>query len=101
MFAAGKSPKPKKAKPKGRTDEELFGNTDDIFGGIPSKPKQAKAKKTKKKAKGDSGEAAAATNDTGETVEDTLYIFLPQHPLTNHNVHISAYSTAHLVVHVP
>lgn len=40
--------KPKKAKAKGRSDEDLFGNTDDIFGDIPTKPKTAKGKKKKK-----------------------------------------------------
>ena len=45
-------PKKKKAKKGGRTDEELFGNTDDIFGEIPDsvatkKPKKKKAAATK------------------------------------------------------
>ena len=54
MFAEDKSPKQKRSKPKNRTDEELFGNTDDIFGDVPSKQKQPKSKKTKKKLKPDS-----------------------------------------------
>ena len=67
----GQKQKAKKAKPKGRTDEELFGNTDDIFGGIPSKPKAAKAKKTKKKAKTEAGEGATAAvgDQIGEDVK--------------------------------
>ena len=44
-----KKPKSKKKKAKGRPDEDLFGNTDDIFGDIPApKPKAPKGKKKKK-----------------------------------------------------
>ena len=47
MFAESK-----KTKSKGRPDEDLFGNTDDIFGDIPeSKPKVSKTKKKKKTTK--------------------------------------------------
>ena len=56
--------KPKTAKHKGRTDEELFGNTNDIFGDIPA----AKPKATKKKKK-----AVTATDDKGkEDVDGTV-----------------------------
>ncbi len=56
LFASKQSSKRvKPIKQKGKGDEDLFGNTDDIFGDIPaSKPKAAgtKGKKGKKKAKG-------------------------------------------------
>ena len=43
--------KKRKVPSKGRTDEELFGNHDDIFGGLPEpKAKSPKVKKKKKKA---------------------------------------------------
>ena len=67
------APKPKKAKTvkkkkkaKGPTDEQLFGNTDDVFGGVPEgKPKATKTKK-KKKSSGEAvreGEGGAATGE--------------------------------------
>ena len=55
MFAEDKKKKVKTTKTikkaKGRADEDLFGNTDDIFGDLPaSKPKGVtKGKKSKKK----------------------------------------------------
>ena len=62
---AGK--KKKKAVAKGRTDEELFGNTDDIFGDLPeAKPKSPKVKKKKKKV-----ESAAVAPPTGEGEGET------------------------------
>ena len=44
------SKKEKSKKPKGRSDEEAFGNTDEIFGDLPAaaKTKSPKAKKKKK-----------------------------------------------------
>lgn len=51
MFAENKKTSVKK-KTVGRPDEDLFGDTNDIFGDIPeSKPKAAKAKKKKKTTK--------------------------------------------------
>ena len=54
IFAVEGAAKPKKKKStkktKGRTDDELLGNTDDIFGDIPaSTGKSPKTKKKKKK----------------------------------------------------
>ena len=67
MTAAGETPKEnkevekKKKKAtkkvtKGRTDEEIFGNTDDIFGDVPdAQPKKTTKKKKKKTAAGTEG----------------------------------------------
>lgn len=52
-----------KTKKKGRTDDELFGNTDDIFGDIPVKAKSPKVKRGKKKGVTKSG---GASGDTGQ-----------------------------------
>lgn len=48
-------------KHKERTDEELFGNTDDIFGDLPANPKSPKPKKKKK-----ASEAAGTSRGGGE-----------------------------------
>lgn len=45
---------------KGRSDEDLFGNTDDIFGETPDQSKAAKPKKKKKKADAAGGDDGAA-----------------------------------------
>ena len=67
LFSEDKKSAAKK-KTKGRPDEDLFGNTDDIFGDIPaSKPKVTKTKKKKKtttktaEAKEEGGEGVATT----------------------------------------
>lgn len=53
MFASKQSSKRvKPIKQKGKGDEDLFGNTDDIFGDIPASKPKAAGKKGKKKAKG-------------------------------------------------
>ena len=50
--------KKKKTVNKGPTDDQLFGNTDDIFGNVPeAKPKSTKIKKKKKKSGQSVGEA--------------------------------------------
>ena len=63
-----KSTKKKKKVPsKGRTDEELFGNHDDIFGGLPeAKAKSPKVKKKKKKT--ESGAVGAEGGGEGGAV---------------------------------
>ena len=70
---ADEEPKKKKSpkkKPKGRTDEELFGNTDDIFGDIPpSTGKSPKTKKKKKKTAAASGEGGALDTPDGGATE--------------------------------
>lgn len=43
-------------KVKGRSDEDLFGNTDDIFGDTPDQSTAAKPKKKKKKANAADGD---------------------------------------------
>ena len=61
--AEPKKKKSTKKKTKGRTDDELFGNTDDIFGDIPAPTgKSPKTKKKKKKttAAAPSGEGGGA-----------------------------------------
>ena len=54
----------KKKKKKGPTDEQLFGDTDHIFGDVPeAKPKAVKTKKKKKKPSGEGaveGDSATA-----------------------------------------
>ena len=64
-----KKKKSTKKKTKGRTDEELFGNTDDIFGDIPATTgKSPKAKKKKKKtAAASGGGGASEAAEKGET----------------------------------
>ena len=66
-------PKKKKAtkkKTKGRTDDELFGNTDDIFGDIPaSTGKSPKTKKKKKKTAAISGEGGGAAGGASEATD--------------------------------
>ena len=58
--------KKKKSANKGPTDEQLFGNTDDIFGGISeAKPKTPKSKK-KKKTSGETAVDGNTAPDTGE-----------------------------------
>lgn len=54
-----KKPTKKSAKFSGPSDAELFGDTGDIFAGVPSKPKATK-KTTKKKKKTVQKEAAPA-----------------------------------------
>lgn len=56
--------KPKTARHKGRTDDELFGNTDDVFGDIPA----AKPKAGKKKKKITSAAAGKAKEDVDGAV---------------------------------
>ena len=66
--------KEKTKKPKGRTDEELFGNTDDIFGDLPpaATTKNPKTKKKKKKTVEQSVTAATAVMD-GATEESKSF----------------------------
>ena len=66
--------KEKTKKPKGRTDEELFGNTDDIFGDLPpaATTKSPKTKKKKKKTVEQSVTAATAVTD-GATEESKSF----------------------------
>lgn len=53
-------------KDKGRTDEELFGNTDDIFASVPDNiPKKTTTKKKKKKTATSTAAAAAAAGGGG------------------------------------
>ena len=53
-------------KAKGRPDEDLFGNTDDIFGAVPDEqPISAKPKKKKKKVEATGGDVGGATPDKG------------------------------------
>ena len=72
-----KKAKPKTAKHKERTDEELFGNTNDIFGDIPSaKPKATKKKKKKKAASAADGKGkedvdGAATTGAAEKADES------------------------------
>ena len=83
MFPSDDKKKAKKVVKKKKptvTDEDLFGNTDDIFGNVPkdaSKPATGKATKAKtgkgkKKKKASSAKAAAAevTGTTTELVSD-------------------------------
>jgi hypothetical protein len=62
----------KKVVNKGPTDEQLFGNTDDIFGDVPEgtqkspKVKKKKKKKTEAVSVGADGAVDTATGDTGE-----------------------------------
>ena len=56
-------------KAKGRPDEDLFGNTDDIFGDVPDQSTAAKPKKKKKKAEAISGDAAAGGATADVTTE--------------------------------
>lgn len=60
--------KKKSKKPKGRTDEDLFGNTDDIFGDLPAaaKTKSPKTKKKKKKVEQSTTAATAAPEGAAE-----------------------------------
>ena len=57
--AKKKMKKPRKTK--GRPDEDLFGNTDDIFAGLPDAEPKRTAKKKKKKKTTTEAEAATAT----------------------------------------
>ena len=62
-----------KKKTKGRTDDELFGNTDDIFGDIPaSTGKSPKTKKKKKKTAAASGEGGGAGGGASEPTDGHL-----------------------------
>ena len=64
--------KEKSKKAKGRPDEDLFGNTDDIFGDIPAaKPKSPKPKKKKKKVEQSAATASAVVVTAGD-VEQAL-----------------------------
>lgn len=66
-----KKTKKAKGKAKVRPDEDLFGDTDDIFGGIETKPKSPKTVKKKKKttaaAKGSEEKEGGATNEAPPT----------------------------------
>jgi hypothetical protein len=61
--------KKKKSANKGPTDEQLFGNTDDIFGGIPEAKQTTPKTKKKKKASGEAAVVGDTHADTGETEE--------------------------------
>ena len=74
--AEPKKKKSIKKKTKGRTDDELFGNTDDIFGDIPaSTGKSPKTKKKKKKttAAAPSGEGGGAVGGASEAPDGKFY----------------------------
>ncbi len=59
----------KTKKVKGRPDEDLFGNTDDIFSSVPdSVPKKTTTKKKKKTGATGDGEATAGELKGGEYV---------------------------------
>ena len=60
--------KKKKTANKGPTDEQLFGNTDDIFGGIPEAKQKTPKTKKKKKASGEAAVVGDSHADTGERV---------------------------------
>ena len=64
--------KKKKSANKGPTDEQLFGNTDDIFGGIPEAKQTTPKTKKKKKASGEAAVVGDTHADTGERVLETL-----------------------------
>ena len=70
--------KKKKNVNKGPTDEQLFGNTDDIFGDIPeAKPKSPKTKKKKKAT----GETATESETTGEYSIALSQLHIPTHQM--------------------
>jgi len=62
--------KEKTKKPKGQTDEELFGNTDDIFGDLPPAA-TTKSPKTKKKKKTMEQSVTATTAVTDGATEES------------------------------
>ena len=74
--AEPKKKKSTKKKTKGRTDDELFGNTDDIFGDIPaSTGKSPKTKKKKKKtAAASSGEGGGAVGGASEAPDGKCFM---------------------------
>ena len=61
---------------KGRPDEDLFGNTDDIFAGVEVAPKKTTTKKKKKKATATdtAGSAAASTTEAADG-EGTAFVY--------------------------
>lgn len=59
-----KGTKKKTKTAKGRPDEDLFGNTDDIFGDLP--PATGKSPKPKKKKKKTTAAGDGVPEDTGE-----------------------------------
>lgn len=67
-----KSEKKIKKKPKERSDDDLFGNTDDIFGDLPAtSPKPRKAKK--KSAKNSNGKGNIASRSYVNTHTHTYH----------------------------
>ena len=66
--------KEKSKKSKGRSDEDLFGNTDDIFGDLPAaaKPKSPKTKKKKKKV--EQSTTVSATKATEGAAEESMFL---------------------------
>jgi len=73
---------------KGRPDEDLFGNTDDIFAGTDVAPKKTTTKKKKKKATAtDSAGSAAAPTEATDGGEGTALLSLSI-DATNTPVHL-------------
>ena len=91
--------KKKKAVNKGPTDEQLFGNTDDIFGDIPEgKPKSPKVKKKKKKM-----ETAAVSTEDGDAEtagEGSVCVCVYVCTCVHVHVHVRACACVCVCVHV-